>query len=98
MESSEDRREAVFRFHESRYVAQLALCSLSCRNLLPRPAAETCGIFSAKANVQDVLVGVNYKFRARSSSPELTKPRASARGFCIHGEANFRQRTIRQID
>ena len=22
----------------------------------------TCGIFSAKANVQDVLVGVNYKF------------------------------------
>ena len=24
--------------------------------------AGTCGIFSAKANVQDVLVGVNYKF------------------------------------
>jgi outer membrane immunogenic protein len=24
--------------------------------------AATCGIFSAKANIQDVLVGVNYKF------------------------------------
>ncbi len=26
------------------------------------PVGTTCGIFSAKANVQDVLVGVNYKF------------------------------------
>ena len=26
------------------------------------PAGTTCGIFSAKANVQDVLVGVNYRF------------------------------------
>ena len=26
------------------------------------PVGTTCGIFSAKANVQDVLVGINYKF------------------------------------